>query len=92
MLQMQLAQGPEDIPSEVSSFYNWSRLHGISFLCTCIQHNENKSIPRWEIQSNRKKTMAVLNVPPPGEQNDYIVTDLEENRFDILEMRAITIT
>lgn len=52
MLQMQLAQGPEDIPSEVSSFYNWSRLQGTSFLRT----------------------------------------DLEENRFDILEMRAITIT
>lgn len=55
MLQMQLAQGPEDIPSEVSSFYNWSRLQGTSFLCTCIKQNENKSIPRWEIQSNRKK-------------------------------------
>lgn len=22
--------------------------------------------------------MAVLNVPPPGEQNDYIVTDLKK--------------
>lgn len=59
-----------------------------------LAYNRTKTNRYLDGKSNQteKKTMAVLNVPPPGEQNDYIVTDLEENRFDILEMRAITIT
>lgn len=46
MLQIQLALGPEDIPSEVSSSYNWSRLHGTSFSVLVL---------------NRKKTNRYLD-------------------------------
>lgn len=63
MLQIQLALGPEDIPSEVSSSYNWSRLHDTSFCVLVLNRTKTNRYLDGKSNQIKKKTMVVLNVP-----------------------------
>lgn len=91
MLQIQLALGPEDIPSEVSSSYNWSRLHGTSFSVLVL--NRTKTNRYLDGKSNQIKKKQWLYLMSPSGRAEWLYCNrFGRNRFDILEMCAITIT